>query len=49
LQIHRYGAQDLTHWYEWTVIAYPLVALVFVGWAFWQASGEEALRIGEVT
>ena len=37
------GAQNMTKWYEWTVIAYPLVALAIVAWAFWQASGEEAL------
>lgn len=47
LLLHVPGPQDLTKWYEWTVIAYPAVALVVVLWAFWRASGEEALRSGE--
>ena len=45
--LHIPGPQDLTKWYEWTVIAYPAVMLLVVLWAFWQASGHEALHIGE--
>ena len=40
------GLQDLTKWYEWTVIAYPMVAFIVILWAFWLASGEEALQSG---
>ena len=39
------GAQDLSKWYEWTVVAYPLLAIAIVLWAFWQSSGEEAMAI----
>ena len=45
--LHVPGPQNLTKWYEWVIVAYPAVLLVVVGWAFWQASGEEAMRIGE--
>ena len=45
--LHVPGPQDLTKWYEWIVIAYPVLLLIVVGWAFWQASGHEALHIGE--
>jgi len=41
------GAQDLSKWYEWTVIAYPLTGLLIVAWAFWQASGDEAMHSNE--
>ena len=41
---HTPGAQDLTKWYEWTVIAYPMVATVLVVWAFWCTSGGELMR-----
>ncbi len=39
------GAQSLTAWYEWAVIAYRLLALAIVLWAFWNTSGEQALCI----
>ena len=42
--MHTPGAQDLTKWYEWTVIFYPLVAGLLVVWAFWGASHEELMR-----
>ena len=41
------GAQSLTKWYEWTIIAYPAILLAIVAWAFWRASGEQAMRIGD--
>ena len=44
LLLHTPGAQDLTKWYEWTVIAYPLAALIPVIWAFWRTSSDEIMR-----
>jgi serine/threonine-protein kinase len=37
--------QDLTKWYEWSVIAYPVLGLALVAWAFWRTSGEQALAV----
>ncbi len=42
---HTPGAQDLTKWYEWAVVAYPALELALVLWAFWRTSGEQALRV----
>jgi predicted Ser/Thr protein kinase len=39
------GAQDLTKWYEWSVVAYPALGLAIIVWAFWRTSGEQALRV----
>ena len=38
------GAQTLSKPYEWTVIAYPAVALAIVAWAFWRTSGHQLLE-----
>jgi predicted Ser/Thr protein kinase len=40
------GFQNMTKWYEWSVVAYPALALAIVIWAFWRTSGEEALTSG---
>ena len=39
------GAQGLTRPYEWAVVAYPLVMLVIVLWAFWRTSGRQLLTV----
>ncbi len=38
------GAQTLSRPYEWTVIAYPALALAIVAWAFWRTSGHQLLE-----
>jgi hypothetical protein len=35
--------QTLTKPYEWAVVAYPLVTLAVVVWAFWRTSGRQLL------
>jgi len=39
------GAQTLSMPYEWTVVAYPALALAIVAWAFWRTSGHRLLEI----
>ena len=39
------GAQTLSKPYEWTVVAYPSLALAIVVWAFWRTSGERLLAV----
>jgi len=39
------GAQTLSKPYEWTVMAYPALALVIVAWAFWRTSGHHLLAV----
>jgi len=39
------GAQTLSKPYEWTVVAYPLLALTIVAWAFWRTSGQHLLAV----
>jgi serine/threonine-protein kinase len=39
------GAQTLSKPYEWTVIAYPALALAIIAWAFWRTSGHRLLEI----
>ncbi|MGD0048591.1 MAG: serine/threonine-protein kinase [Bryobacteraceae bacterium] len=38
------GAQTLSKPYEWTVVAYPALALAIVVWAFWRTSGHRLLE-----
>jgi serine/threonine-protein kinase len=39
------GAQTLSKPYEWTVVAYPVLALAIVAWAFWRTSGHQLLAV----
>ena len=41
------GAQGLTKPYEWAVVAYPLLTLAVVLWAFWCTSGRQLLTASE--
>jgi serine/threonine-protein kinase len=43
------GAQTLSKPYEWTVVAYPAVALAIVVWAFWRTSGHQLLAVQQET
>jgi hypothetical protein len=43
------GAQTLSKPYEWTVIAYPALALAIVAWAFWRTSGHRLLELKQET
>jgi len=39
------GAQGLTKPYEWAVVAYPVMLVIIVIWAFWRTSGQQLLTV----
>jgi len=39
------GAQGLTKFYEWAVVAGPAMLLLIVIWAFWRTSGQRLMSV----